>query len=86
MFRLDVLQNEWLLLALAGGTVLVLLVVLAYLALWRPREREAPAAGDAGEHEPGRAPVPWVLILVYAAVAVYVVVYTFSKVRNPPNW
>ena len=39
MFRLDVLQNRWLILVLLGGLVLVLGAVLAYLALWRREDR-----------------------------------------------
>jgi hypothetical protein len=89
MFRFDVMQMRWLILALAGGGVLVLAVVLAYLALWRRPETEDEAL--AGEAHPAlrtrlRAAVPWVLILTYAAWFVYAVVYTVFRAGRPPNW
>lgn len=52
MFSLEVLQNRWLILALAGGVALVLAVILAHMALWRPRREEGPgAAVPAGGDE-----------------------------------
>ena len=39
MFRLDVLQNQWVILALAGGLGLMGLMLLMYMALWRARGR-----------------------------------------------
>jgi hypothetical protein len=39
MFRLDVLQNQWVILALVGGLGLMGLVLLMYMALWRARGR-----------------------------------------------
>jgi len=49
MFSLEVLQDRWLILALAGGAGLVLAAILAYMALWRPRREEGPdAAVPAG--------------------------------------
>ena len=38
MYQLDVLQNQWLVLAIFGGISLVGLVVLLYEAIWRPRQ------------------------------------------------
>ena len=71
MFRIDVLQDQWLWAALALGTVLVLATALAYLSWWRTSR-------------PNR--VPWVLSLTYLVVIVFVVAYALSKVANPPNW
>jgi hypothetical protein len=39
MFRLDVLQNQWVILALVGGLGLMGLVLLMYMALWRAHGR-----------------------------------------------
>jgi predicted MFS family arabinose efflux permease len=86
MYRLNLLQNQWLILALFVGLALIGGLVLAYLAMWRPREEEAPK--DAAQSAPARpsSPVPWVLIVTYLFAVLYVVVYTFILRRNPPNW
>jgi len=76
MFRLDVLQNQWLILALVGGTALVLFVALAYVAVWRAGRTEAPA----------RSPVPWIVIVFWVAAAAYAVVYIVQAAMNPPTW
>jgi putative exporter of polyketide antibiotics len=87
---LDVLQNRWLILVLLGGTALVLGVVLAYMAIWRGRD-VAPAGEDAAGAKPSARPwlrsfFPWVLVLTYAGMLAYVVIYTFVLASNPPNW
>jgi hypothetical protein len=69
MFRLDVLQNQWVILALAGGLGLMGLVLLMYMALWRARGR-----------------VPWILIVIWAAMAVYGVAYVLIQAQQAPNW
>jgi heme/copper-type cytochrome/quinol oxidase subunit 2 len=83
MFRLDVLQNQWLILALVGGTALVLFVALAYVAVWR-----AARNGDAPQAAPGHArnPVPWIVIVFWLVAALYAVVYIVQAVLSPPTW
>ncbi|RPI60868.1 MAG: hypothetical protein EHM48_06540 [Planctomycetaceae bacterium] len=90
MFRLDVLQNQWLMLAMLGGAVALLTVVLAYVAFWRKR---SDAVSDTGPDSPRqplgawvRSFVPWILIGTFAFVAVWAVVYTIMIIKNPPNW
>ena len=90
MFRLDVLQDQWLILTLVGGTALVLVVVLSYLAAWRARgTKEEEVAGappePALETEP-RSSVPWVLILLYAVMIGYAIVYVLMAASTVPNW
>ena len=85
MFRLDVLQDQWLILALFGGTALVLAVVLAYLALWRRREGE-PADGPAAAERSDSHGVPWVMIFVFAATALFALAYLLMRAAAPPNW
>ena len=75
MFRLDVLQNQWLLVAMALGLALVLAIVLAYLFLWQPRGRQTPGKGP-----------PWIVIVVLAATAAFAVAYVALAVVNPPTW
>ena len=80
MFRLDVLQNQWLFVALAGGLALVLGVALFCLAIWRERPQEPEAS------RPRRRVVPALLILAYVFAAIFVIVYTLIMARHPPNW
>ena len=86
MFRLDVLQTQWLVFALAGGLVLVLCLALFYLAMSRPRPGGAEEA-PAGPARPKAGPaLPPLLILTYGLVVVFVIVYTLAMARNTPNW
>ena len=85
MLRFDVLQDQWLILALVGGSALVLAVVLSYLALWRGRggaeesEADTPAPAEHGR-------MPWILILIYAATVVFAIIYVLARAVEPPNW
>ena len=88
MFRVDVLQNQWLILALGGGVAVLFCVVLLFLALWRPRET-APSEGTV--QRPSvfgwlRSFMPWLLVLVALALAAFMAVYVAGAVRRPPNW
>jgi hypothetical protein len=95
VFRLDVLQNQWLLLALGLGVVFVLAMALACMAIWRPRQAP-PTAGDGSA--PSTAPpaelpagqwmrsyVPWILILTLLFVIAFIVIYTIMAASAPPN-
>ena len=84
MLNLNLLQNRWVLLALAGGVVLVLAMVLACLAIWRPREEPPP--GEARPPARFSARVPWFLLLTIAGIAAYAVIYVLVQAMNPPNW
>ena len=75
MFRLDILQNQWLVVAMALGTALTLAIALTYLAIWRPRNAQRPARA-----------VPWIVVIVLAATAVFAVVYVALMAGNPPTW
>jgi multisubunit Na+/H+ antiporter MnhB subunit len=80
MFYLDVLQGQWVILAVGGGLALALVLALVYLAFWRNR-----AGGDAeADARPRR--VPWFLILLYAAILVYWISYMVFNIRHPPTW
>jgi hypothetical protein len=77
MLHLNVLQNQWIMLALVMGAVLILALALWLVAYWRPRD------GETARH---RSPVPWILILTFAFCIIYVIVYTLMLAANPPNW
>jgi len=91
MWTYNVLQNQWLVLATFGGTVILLGIVLTCLAVWRPRgdEIDEDAAVAGRHHMPVRqwvAFMPWLLVAVFAAFAVYNVGYVLYMAANPPNW
>ena len=83
MLNLDVLQNRWLILALSGGVVLVLGTILACLALWRPREEET---AESPRSAPFTARLPWFLLLTFAGLAAWAIIYVLVQAMNPPNW
>jgi hypothetical protein len=85
MFSLNDLQNRWVLLALSGGVILVLGMVLACLALWRPR-REAGADASPPAKPDFFAGFPWFLALTIGALMAYAIVYVIVQATNPPNW
>ncbi len=80
---INILQNRWLILAFFGGLSLILAVVLAYMAYYRPR----PAGGQ--EQAPPPAwwrLMPWVLVLIAAGVIIWGLLYTYAWSVTPPNW
>ena len=84
MFRLDVLQNQWLMLSLTGGIALILGMVLFLLMLWKPREEgksETP-----GESELAWRTFPWFLVVVYVGLILFAVVYVIHTAMVSPNW
>lgn len=83
MLRLNLLQNQWLFLALLGGLAVMALVMLAYIAVWRRRDVSEQASHEYGV---GRFYLPWVLIVIIAGTTIWGLVYTYMAVRNPPNW
>jgi ABC-type Fe3+ transport system permease subunit len=86
MYRLDVFQNQWLVVMMACGLVLVLSIVLYYVAMWR-RRPDASGQAQSGAAAPKKPRLlPEVLILVYAFALVFMIVYTLFMIRYPPNW
>ena len=95
MFRLSVLQYQWLILALFGGAVLVLTMVLTYMMMWRPRKENQEAAAEAvaeSDYQGYSALrwyssfMPWILTLTFVSVVVFAIIYAFYSIKNPPNW
>ena len=91
MFRLDVLQYQWAILSLFSGVILVLVTILAYMAMWRPRKdnETAVAESDYRGVSTGRwisSFMPWVLTLVFFSVIIFGAIYAFFMIHNPPNW
>jgi len=83
MLHLDVLQNQWLIFALVGGTAILFAMILLFMALWQPREEEE-AAEEAGPAR--RSFMPWVIILLFGATAAFMAAYLLRAALRPPNW
>ncbi|MCL2700200.1 MAG: hypothetical protein FWE88_00740 [Phycisphaerae bacterium] len=91
MWTYSVLQNQRLVLAIFGGTVVLLSIVLVYMALWKPREGEIheDAVVASRQNAPLRewlASMPWLLAVTAAAIVVYGVGYVLYLAHRPPNW
>ena len=91
MFRIEILQNQWLIEALIGGAALLLGVTLWYVAEWRPRrtengKRAQPEYEVNGDVGPGSSPLPGIIVFIYVGTAVCAVAYLIAKALNPPNW
>ncbi len=82
MYQLSVLQNQWLVLALFGGVVLMIGLVCTYLVMWRPRI-DAPEAVSGG-----RALIKWIPWFLYAlllSIIIFQITYTIVLHFYPPN-
>jgi len=75
MFRLDVLQGQWLAFTLVGGTAILFATILLFVALWRPR-----AEG------PLRSFMPWFLILLFGGQLLFAALYVARAIMRTPNW
>lgn len=84
MSPIDVLRNQWIILALAAGGVLTFVVILTYLMMWRPRP--APGTPPASDWRGIWHYTPWVLVLTILGIAVYGTVATIYAAIRPPNW
>lgn len=82
MYQLNVLQNQWLILALFGGVVLMLGVVAAYLMMWRPRS-DSTQPLTAGRVLLNW--IPWVVIILFIVIVIYQVASSLILAPNPPN-
>ena len=82
------LQTQWLMMGLAGGTVVTLLLIMGYLALWEPRRRKT---------EPlhlNRKPawinwfvdIPWILIFLFVAGLIFSIAYTYKENIHHLKW
>ena len=88
LFNLSVLQERYLIGALAVGLVLLIAIVLTYMMMWEPRKQNPdgsfppPARGwrGAARH------VPWVLVLTFVGIIAYGVLMAVACVMDPPNW
>jgi uncharacterized membrane protein len=89
MFKLYVLQNRQIILAIGTGLVLVLAFFLAYLPMKRPRHPERFQSDEAPGPFTWRevwSYMPLILILVYVWTFVYSIIDITYKSIHPPNY
>jgi hypothetical protein len=86
--RLDVLQTQWVIVALGIGITLALALVAGLSAMRRPRdEARLKAIGDHGGSSWAQVfgAIPWVLWLTFFGMAAYGVAALFYYMMYPPN-
>ena len=91
MAEYPVLHSQWLFGALFGGTVLLLMFVLCYWALWKPLKDEKVA--EQQDMKGARSffawllgIAPWVIILAVLGTVVYTIIHTGIAAVKTPNW
>jgi hypothetical protein len=84
MFRIEIFQDQWLLMSLLGGIAGLLFFVLGYLDFWRPRlsATEQPEKNWSGAW----MFLPWFLIITIVGTLAFMAFYTVYFVWHPPNW
>jgi len=85
MYRLEILQTQWVILSLAGGILTLLLILLAYMGMWRPRENEGLTEPQGTWRDAWRY-MPWFLIFSFIATGLYNLIYVIIVSMYPPNW
>ena len=82
MFNLNVLQNQWLILALMGGMIVMLGVAMTHIMMWRPRNEGVEVI--SGLRSLFRF-LPLILIILFVCILVFQITYVIIFSVNPPN-
>jgi hypothetical protein len=83
MLNLNVLQAQWVILALLGGAALALAVFLYYLTSGRSEKDKEVGPST---FLPTCYRIPWILILLFVITAIYAIIYVYQRSSRPPNW
>lgn len=91
MLRLDVLHDQWLMLALGGGVVFVLMFALYYqiMGTTRAEQRARAQAPITGPRSFARwllTAIPWILLVTLLAITAWALSMPILKAIHPPNW
>lgn len=91
MLRLDILHNQWLFLALGGGAIFMLMLVLYYQAMAASREEQVERAAQPiiGPRSLVRwllVAIPWILLVTILAITAWALIMPLLKSIHPPNW
>ncbi len=80
------ISNQYSILAITTGIVLVLLTVISYLAFWLPRLDKRHWVTQSSPWKDVFSSVPWVLIVIYTATTFMAVIVLVYYSIYPPNW
>jgi heme/copper-type cytochrome/quinol oxidase subunit 2 len=86
MFDFEVLRDQWIIAALGGGVILVLVAVLAYIPVWGPRTRGGHEEGTVGPEESWAEAwhyIPWLVVLTVLGTTVYAVLHAVIMGQAP---
>ena len=88
MLEYTIVQTQWLIAGLAGGTVVMLIIVMGYLALWQPRrsKTEVPHLNQRPAWINWFADIPWVLIFLFVASLIFSIAYTYKENIHHLKW
>jgi hypothetical protein len=80
----EITQYQWIIIGVGTGALLVLIFVLSYTAMWKPREEEKIAADVPIKDLKSfylwlQADFPWILILTIAGFAIFSVLYPILR-------
>jgi hypothetical protein len=82
MYQLSVLQDQWLILSLFGGIVLMLSVAAAYLMMWRPRNESNEPIKNFRQLAGW---IPSFIIVLFLFIIIFQLAYTIILHYYPPN-
>ena len=85
MYHFNYEHDQWLILSLGGGLILVLLITLSFIAGWRPRppaEQDKPLPASEATLDF----IPWVLTVIYIIIFIYYFISPFLWLYWPEQW
>jgi hypothetical protein len=74
MNAFDIIQMRWVVVALGGGLILTLLILLGFYGRSLRDKPPEPGSDEGGFRAPHA--VPWFLVLVWVALGSFVILYT----------
>ena len=74
-------------LSLGIGALVMMLMLLTYLDIWRPRRQTSPSRGGiAGVLRWWFGAIPWVATLTILGLSLFALAFSIYKMLSPPNW
>ncbi len=86
MYQLNILQNQWAILAITAGISLMLIVVISYVTIWHPRVDRKYWVTEKSSWREALGNIPWVLLFTYGGILVMTIVVMLYYARHPANW
>lgn len=86
MLRLNVLQNQYLILAIGCGIAMMLFFLMTFLMLKRKRADEFYTEERQSSFRHMVEYIPWVIYLTWFSMFVIGIVYLIRNAIYPPNW